>query len=206
MATAWASAPGPEHDFDAEARKLFASLNLPASGSARPGCSRYSNLDPIWGHPGTGAKVFVGNYVAASKLEILHEHHITHIVNLQNTDAVNYHEKDPAFTYLRFPIAFWARAPKMDTNAGVLSFLQPVLSFIQRALEDGRNVLLHCLAGAHRAGTMGVIVLMHFAGLRLPDALAAAKKCRPVINPIGMLIQLLDRCDRALEEGRAAAC
>lgn len=31
---------------------------------------------------------------------------------------------------------------------------------------------------------------MHFAGLRLPDALAAAKKCRPVINPIGMLIQV----------------
>ena len=31
---------------------------------------------------------------------------------------------------------------------------------------SGENVLVHCLAGAHRAGTAGVIAVMYLTGLR----------------------------------------
>jgi hypothetical protein len=36
-------------------------------------------------------------------------------------------------------------------------------------------VLIHCLAGAHRAGTTGVAVLMHFANMDVSTATFAAK-------------------------------
>ena len=48
-------------------------------------------------------------------------------------------------------------------------------------------VLVHCLAGAHRAGTTGCLLLMHKGGLGASDAIMAAKRLRPIINPIGSL-------------------
>ena len=54
------------------------------------------------------------------------------------------------------------------------------------------NVLVHCLAGAHRAGTAGVIGLMHLARLPRGRALEAARLARPCVEPIGSLAQLLE--------------
>ncbi|CAK0810227.1 unnamed protein product, partial [Prorocentrum cordatum] len=50
-------------DYDLEARKLFELLNLPASGAASAASSaahRYRDLDAVWEHPRTGARVFIG--------------------------------------------------------------------------------------------------------------------------------------------------
>ena len=57
---------------------------------------------------------------------------------------------------------------------------------------SGENILIHCLAGAHRAGSAGVIAIMYLTGLDSSEALAAARLARPVIEPIGSLGQLLD--------------
>ena len=67
-------------------------------------------------------------------------------------------------------------------------------------------MLVHCLAGAHRAGTTGIISLMHFQvegddkdedegdedhedilvqGLDSSEAIKRAKSRRPIIEPIG---------------------
>ena len=42
----------------------------------------------------------------------------------------------------------------------VLNAFAPVHGFIEDALESGGSVLVHCLAGAHRAGTTGVSYMM----------------------------------------------
>ena len=52
-----------ELDFDDEAKKLFARLNLDANGSGRPGS--YNPMDPIYRDPTTGGVIFVGNQTAA---------------------------------------------------------------------------------------------------------------------------------------------
>jgi len=46
-------------------------------------------------------------------------------------------------------------------------------------------VIIHCLAGAHRAGTAGVACLMHLADLDRATATTIAQTARPAINPIG---------------------
>jgi len=59
----------------------------------------------------------------------------------------------------------------------------------------GESVLVHCLAGAHRAGTTGIISLMHFQGLDSGEAIKRAKSRRPIIEPIGDFRTLLSMCD-----------
>ena len=53
-------------------------------------------------------------------------------------------------------------------------------------------MLVHCLAGAHRAGTAGVLGLMHLARLDRGRALEAARLARPCVEPIGSLAHLLE--------------
>ena len=49
----------------------------------------------------------------------------------------------------------------MNTDKGVLRFFLPVFTFIENKVAMGGNVLIHCLAGAHRAGSTSVSWLMY---------------------------------------------
>lgn len=64
-------------------------------------------------------------------------------------------------------------------------------------LDAGSNVLIHCLAGAHRAGTAGIACLMHLCDLDSTAVTAIAQAARPAIWPIGSFPRLLDALDRA---------
>jgi Dual specificity phosphatase, catalytic domain len=74
-----------------------------------------------------------------------------------------------------------------------LVFVDPLFSFIDSALSRGASVLVHCLAGAHRAGTTGCLCLMRYADMDPATAIRAAKSLRPVIDPIGHLPEFLNR-------------
>ena len=55
--------------------------------------------------------------------------------------------------YHRFDISRFHRQVKSDADAA--RFVRPMLDFVATALAQGHNVMAHCLAGAHRAGTTG---------------------------------------------------
>ena len=59
----------------------------------------------------------------------------------------------------------------------------------------GHSVLIHCLAGAHRAGTTAILCLMHLLGLNSVEATQTAQSLRSMIEPIGSFQQLLAKCD-----------
>ena len=94
--------------------------------------------------------------------------------------------------------------------SSVLAFVQPLFDFIDEAWRKKSSVLVHCLAGAHRAGTTGTLCLMHYCNLKPSMAIKTAKACRPVIDPIGMLPALLDKYDAAVnwrkEGGECKKC
>jgi len=181
-----------EMDFDDEARKLWARLNLdPSIVSSGP----YNALDALWQHPQSRGIFYVGNQQAASNLALLREYNITHVVNCTD-NMPNYHERTSGsnITYYRFDITSSYRRVKSDAEA--VQFVQPMLDFVGTALAEGHNVMVHCLAGAHRAGTTGCICLMHFASLGNREAVTTAKRCRPIIDPIGHFPELLAKLDR----------
>ena len=82
-------------------------------------------------------------------------------------------------------------APHPAGPQQIVDFLKTLFAFVDGALAKGESVLVHCLAGAHRAGTTGCLLLMYKHSLNGQDAIKAAKTLRPIINPIGNLPGLL---------------
>lgn len=179
-------------DFDEEARKLWEKLNLDPNSLNR---GLWNHVDPIYKHP-SGGTIYVGNQTAAENLSFLKSLNITHVVNCTygHSKIPNFHEKH--LKYYTFAISNWQSFVN-STNASILAFIDPLFRFIDEAIEIGENVLVHCLAGAHRAGTTGCACLMYYANLDVPTAISTAKTLRPIIDPIGQLPEFLHRFKRA---------
>ncbi len=81
-------------------------------------------------------------------------------------------------------------------------YFKTLFDVVEGELREGRSVLIHCLAGAHRAGTAGVACLMYFLRVDRFAAVPLAKSLRPAIDPIGSFPDLLALLDAALVEHR----
>ena len=193
-------------DMHREGKKLIERLNLDSSSLS--GKYKYNNLDAIWGPASSPAKIYVGNYTSAKDFNMLKKHGITAIVNC--THAPNQLANvlsDKGISYLNFPICEWQRhVSKEKGDFSVLKYMSGMFSFINSFLNKHESVLIHCLAGAHRAGTAGVASLMYFANMDVTTASVAAKICRSVIDPtIGNLPELLRTFELARLKFTAAA-
>ena len=112
-------------------------------------------------------------------------------MNCQGRTGDNYFEKDKKFKYLRFGISEDLMITKLKTPKDIYDFLAPLHGFIDRSLTSGENVMVHCLAGAHRAGTAGVSYMMKEGKMSYVQAVTVAKQLRPCVDPMGHLEQLL---------------
>eukprot|EP00092_Neocalanus_flemingeri_P077873 GFUD01096771.1.p1 GENE.GFUD01096771.1~~GFUD01096771.1.p1 ORF type:complete len:192 (-),score=44.52 GFUD01096771.1:411-947(-) len=140
----------------------------------------------------TGGIIYVGGWGAAENISLLQDAGVTSIVNC-TTDLQNPHTGK--MNYFTFDITFWRRYTG-DSEKKIPYFLGPMLEFVESALSQGESVLVHCLMGAHRAGTTGTICIMHFMGMSYREAIMEAVSKRSLINPIGDFPELLRRCDK----------
>ena len=109
---------------------------------------------------------------------------------------------DPSFKYLEYPIGLWRSTLSMSPKpAKTQAYFEPLFTFVDTELAAGNNVLIHCLAGAHRAGTAGVACLMHLCDLEPSQAITIAQTARPAINPIGDFPKLLAALHKARRAG-----
>lgn len=164
----------------------------------------YNQLDPVLAHPTTGAKLFIGSGNAAFDRTVLDKHGITAVVCCAE-ELEFFHADCEQFSYHRIHPLEWDDTPDTKSAAGVIRFFEPTFTFVDTALSAGRGVLVHCFAGAHRAGTVGVACVMRFSGGSLDESLAHAKRCRPAVDPFIFpeLEELLTRLDAALELERS---
>mmetsp|Transcript_94556 Transcript_94556/g.282372 ORF Transcript_94556/g.282372 Transcript_94556/m.282372 type:complete len:259 (-) Transcript_94556:96-872(-) len=191
---------GRDADYNEEARRLLARLELRETDYRIP-----RDADAVLEHP-SGAKFFIGNESIASKKDELLRRGITKIVNCQEPSARNFHEADGRFEYLRFPIAFWKQSPETATPEGLLQYMERGLfNWVDTRLRDGHNVMVHCLAGAHRAGTSGVAYVMHARGLDFPTALREVQDRRDIVDPIFDFKTLLEMLEAALVGRRSGS-
>lgn len=189
-------------DFDDEARKLWERLNIDPSTKSS---GQWNPLDPIWRHPEGGGTIYVGNQTAASNLELLTSRGITRVVNctIGASQIPNFFEKSGEIQYYRFSISHWQMYVN-DSDSSVADFSKDLFSFIEQGVAAGESVMVHCLAGAHRAGTTGCACLIYFADMDVRTAIRSAKRCRSIIDPIGSLPDFLVRLQRAKEAGAFA--
>ena len=212
--------------FMLEAQRLFLKMGIAMTSTGKNGNRgdddddddgerrNYRNLDIIYHHPQGNGRVFVGNDRAAGNLAILQKNKITHIVNCTRPARAgtlpNHHANNPRYRYYEFPAAVWNEYVMEDDRGmpvknekqkmlNLMRWIKPLFQYIKRAVIAGNNVLIHCLAGAHRAGTTGVLTLMYFLKLSADEALKLAVSIRPVINPISDfpdLLKLYEKCQK----------
>lgn len=109
--------------------------------------TRWQGMHLIWTHPTSGGQLWLGNDTAAQDLAGLQRSCITHIVNCTR-ELPNYHEQNTGLSYFRFVISdSW----QCRTIEATRALFDPPLSWMHTALSQGRHVLSHCLAGAHRS-------------------------------------------------------
>lgn len=166
---------------------------------------RYSAYNAIWKHPESGAILYCGNADTAKTKKVLDAIGVRRIVFCQTSDGACHFERDPQFKYLKYPIGMWRQSDSCEDDAGTLAFFKPLFDFVEGETSAGNNVLIHCLAGAHRAGTASTACLMHLCDLGRVEATKIAKKLRPAIDPIGSFPQLLEKLEAAREAARAGA-
>lgn len=159
----------------------------------------YHDMDVIYTDPNTGAKVFCGNVRAAMSRETLRKFDVALVVNAQGPQSTNFFESDPTLRYLRFPVAFWRTNLLGASHEQVVKFFQPLFDQVDKALADGESVLIHCLAGAHRAATTSAAFLRHRIGLKPTEAQLYLRKRRPIVELLPGLYEALLRLDEALK-------
>eukprot|EP01006_Ploeotia_vitrea_P023359 TRINITY_DN5580_c0_g1_i1.p1 TRINITY_DN5580_c0_g1~~TRINITY_DN5580_c0_g1_i1.p1 ORF type:complete len:185 (+),score=0.75 TRINITY_DN5580_c0_g1_i1:18-572(+) len=160
----------------------------------------YHGMDVIWEDSETKGKVYVGNAMSAQDKPGLQAKNVKNIVNCQGRQTANYHEADATFQYLRFPVSQWYEKGALAQPEEVLRYWAPCFQWIEDRIQKGENVLVHCLAGAHRAGTVGVAWLMHKHGWGYQKAREEAKERRPIINPMGHLEEILFKLENAQKD------
>ena len=70
-----------------------------------------------------------------------------------------------------------------DPDENMMPYLPAAFEFIDGG-EEGRNhVLVHCVSGISRSGTVVVAYLMRSKGISFDDALALARQGRPEVHP-----------------------
>ena len=199
-------------DYDEEGRKLLARVGLYDDSNTGDTTTTtqqqvrrlhaYSN--PIYKDPNTGGTIHVGNHMAAEsidKLNAMEPAPCRRIVYCLDEWGKKPFQDDPEFIYLNFNIGWWRRTlgDDRDNPQKVLEYFTPLFEFLDQELAAGNAILIHCLAGAHRAGTAGIASLMYLTGMNAEEATKTAQTLRPIINPISDFPKLLKTLEEGLE-------
>ena len=132
--------------------------------------------------------LYYGNAEQASDGNVITNLGITHIVNITNMDfKIKWNkddndddekeEKKNEIKYLKIPIH-----DNEDNKIG--THFEKVNKFINDALMDKSNrILVHCMFGSSRSGTILVQFIMNKNKLSLYEAYKYIYKCRPCLFP-----------------------
>ena len=112
----------------------------------------------------------VNPYVAQSAVTELQTHRITMLVNL--------HERPDPPDILAQLQAQTIHLPVPDSNAPTQAQLNAGVAAIEKALQEGKKVAVHCGAGLGRSGTLIAAYLVS-QGSSPDDAMAQVRTARP---------------------------
>jgi len=117
---------------------------------------------------------------------------ITHIINV-TTNLPMYFESDERFVYHRVPIN--------DThNDDIGAHFTTAIDYINRAIDAGGKVLVHCFAGISRSASIVIAYLIKERQMTLEQATAFVKTRRHQIDPNLSFIGALTKYERQIRE------
>jgi len=132
--------------------------------------------------PATGA-LYLGSLSATMEKPVLHEHNITHLVQVLDVPWLPLTEKD-GFECYRIDIL---DVPSADLRV----HLDGACRAIDKALRNGKNVLVHCQQGVSRSSAIVIAYLIKNHGMSYDSAYAFVKNKRPCIKPNSGFVEAL---------------
>ena len=142
-------------------------------------------------------QLFVSGWLVAEDWEQLQMFGITHVIN--TACAVSKCPFPDKISYLPLSI-------EDSKNEDVHAYFYVCFDFIERALQEGGRVLVHCMEGVSRSCTIAIAYLMWKRGISYNEAQGEIQKVRPICQPnAGFLCQLLD-FQKRLEGSLSGSC
>ena len=172
----------------------------PALHAARSAlCSGFSSavLDEFSVGGRTLGSVYVGGY-AASLVRAVEARGISAIVNCSDVVTSSQRDLEMPPRSVRFLRLGWVDTPKQrlgsgEGDRGRFDTLAVALRFIHGERLRGNHVLVHCMAGISRSGTVVTAYIMAVERLAFVAALARAQSRRCIIQPNeGFVAQLIE--------------
>jgi len=91
-------------------------------------------------------------------------------------------------------------APIEDFTAPSLEELLEIVRWIDKRVKEGKKVLIHCLGGSGRSGTVATAYLMYAYGLPLKEALAGVRSLKPSAVETREQMKVLEELEQYLKQ------
>lgn len=89
-------------------------------------------------------------------------------------------------------------SPVRDFSAPSVEQLFEILRWIEKMVREGKKVLIHCMGGLGRSGTVAVAWLMYSKGLPLREALRRVRMVRPGAVEVEEQVEVLKELEKSL--------
>jgi len=136
----------------------------------------------------TGA-LYLGSMAAVHDLDLLHEHGITHLVQVLEVPWIPQADDD-GFTYHRIDI-------EDRSSAALKPHLDAACNYIRASLARGDNVLVHCQQGVSRSASIVIAYLIRDHSMTYDDAFDLVKQRRQCIKPNSGFVKALREWETA---------
>jgi len=146
---------------------------------------------PLARHSTITPHLFVGPQYRRRGKRRLEEWGVTGVVNLRA-------ESDDAA--LGLTLADYCYLPTVDDEAPTLDHLREGVAFIERVVQQGGKVYIHCAGGIGRAPTMAAAYLVA-QGQSVDEALATIRRARPFIRLMPPQLERLREFEQSVREG-----
>ncbi|KAF8630932.1 hypothetical protein AX17_005289 [Amanita inopinata Kibby_2008] len=139
---------------------------------------------PVPGKPNvTSGALYVGSLTAVNDVDLLREHHISHLVQVLEVPWLP-HSEQQGFDCYRIDI--------LDHSAVDLRpHLEAVCNHIDKVLKSGQSVLVHCQQGVSRSAAVVIAYLIRNLGMSYDNAYTYLKRRRACIKPNAGFVKAL---------------
>lgn len=110
---------------------------------------------------------------------------------------------------LPYPLEEWEerevevlQSPIPDFTAPSIEQLLEILRWIEERVKEGKKVLIHCMGGLGRSGTVATAWLMYSKGFSLREALMEVRKKRPGAVETPEQLEVLKELEKLLRDGK----
>lgn len=130
-------------------------------------------------------RLFLGSQESAANQEVFTRLNVTHVLVCGN-GLTRFYEDENAIRYHQLPID-----DSLDQNLAI--YLASGVQFIDDAIDNGGNVLVHCHAGVSRSASLVIAWIMKRMQCDYHSAYSYVKSRRPIIHPNTNFVSTLQR-------------